>query len=139
MSGTAIAGRHRDTNALLQVEVDAEGRLEISPGTVIGVTGPVTALGSDLIPRALGPFVATGTPVNIAGGETLALSAVFYAELTNTDAVEIRIDGNKSAAIFPGMSKGFSFGLEATMDMQDFSLVAVSGSQNVNVTYFYPV
>lgn len=139
MSGSAIAGRHRNTNSLLQVEVDSQGRLEISPDSVIGVTGPVTALGTDLIPRALGPFAVTVTPAPVAVGETLALAAVFYSDLANDDAVEVRIDSNKTAALFPGMSKSFSFGMEATMDMQDFSLVAASGTQNVNVTYFYPV
>tara|TARA_S200002703_G_scaffold17339_2_gene14328 strand:- start:14381 stop:14746 length:366 start_codon:yes stop_codon:yes gene_type:complete len=121
------------------VEVDAQGRIELSPDSTVGVTGPVTALGTDLIPRALGPFAATPTPAPVAGSQTLALSALFYADLNNTDAVTVRIDGNNAAALFPGMSKGFSFGLEATMDMQDFSLVAASGTQNVNVTYFYPV
>ena len=138
MAGSLISGKDSE-NGIRQVKVDTEGRLEMSPDSSIAVAGPITGLGTEFIPRALGPFAVTTGTTYVAVSQTLAAAVSVFSDLNNDDAVTIKIDDNPVAAIYPGMSKGFSFGVEATMDLQDFTLVAGSGTQTISLVYWYPV
>ena len=137
MAGVSISGHNISTKAEKLISVDGEGRLILSSDSAIQITGPITNLGTDLIPRSLGPFTVTSSPVAIANSQTLAVSVLFFSPRSNTEAVDLRIDSVPVASIFPGMTKTISTGMEATVDLDDYSLVADSGSQTINCVYFY--